>query len=171
MTPSPALLPAGPDDRPFLDAMLVEAALPPGTDRPADPLGDDHVARYLDGWRGDVDAAGPEVGLVARIDGRRVGAAWTRLLPPERAGYGFVAPDVPELTVAVVATARGAGVGRALVAGVLDLAAARSVERVSLSVADEVNPGAAALYRSLGFEPVGRDDGGSLTMVATLPRR
>lgn len=182
LAPKLTFLAATPEDRPFLRSMLVDAAFPPGTTRPVDPLADDHVARYLDGWQGAIprpgddaapqplDRPGVEVGLVARVDGDRVGAAWTRTLPAARAGYGFVADYVPELTVAVAAAHRGEGIGRGLVAGVLDLAAIRGAEQVSLSVADSVNPGAARLYESLGFVPVGRDDGGSLTMVtATRP--
>ena len=153
------LLPPTPDDLPFLREMLVEAAFPPGTERPPDPLADDHLARYLDGWGHVGDA-----GLVAVVDGRPVGAAWTRLLPSERSGYGYLDAATPELSVAVVPAARGRGIGRALVVGALDHAAARGRERVSLSVA-ESNPVAAGLYRSLGFTEVRRDDGG-ITMVA-----
>lgn len=150
------------DDVPFLRACLVEAAFPGATPRPADPIGDDHVARYLDGWGRQGD-----LGLVAWAEATPVGAAWVRLMAPDRPGYGFVDAATPELTVAVDEGHRGRGVGRALVAGVVDLAAVHGHVRVSLSVADEVNPGAVALYRSLGFAEVGRDDGGSLTMVSS----
>lgn len=149
-------------DEPFLrEVVLVEAAFPNGTRTPTDAIADDHVVRYIEGWGRDGD-----VGLVAWDGDRPVGAAWTRVMAPDRPGYGFIAPDVPELTVGVVRDRRGAGLGRALVSGALDLAAAHGHDRVSLSVADEVNPVAVALYRSLGFVEVGRDDGGSMTMVA-----
>jgi ribosomal protein S18 acetylase RimI-like enzyme len=153
------LLVATPDDLPFLRAMLAEAAFPPGAERPPDPLGDDHVARYLDGWGRPGD-----VGLVAWEDGRPVGAAWTRLLLADRAGYGFVDGDTPELSVAVAEGARGRGLGRALVVGALDLAAAHGWGRVSLSVA-LANDVAVGLYRALGFADVA-PDGTSMTMVA-----
>jgi ribosomal protein S18 acetylase RimI-like enzyme len=143
--------------------MLVEAAFPPGRERPAQPLADDHIARYLDGWGRPGDA-----GLVAWDDGRPRGAVWTRLLPAERAGYGYLDATTPELSVAVAPGARGGGVGRALVAGALDHAAARGQERVSLSVA-EANPVAAGLYRSLGFADVRRDDGGITMAASTAP--
>jgi ribosomal protein S18 acetylase RimI-like enzyme len=155
------LLPATDADLPFLRAMLAKAAFPPGTPRPADPLADDHVARYLDGWGRPGD-----LGLVAWEGSRRVGAAWTRRMSADRAGYGFVGPDVPELTVAVAPADRGRGLGRALVGGALDQAAAHGTARVSLSVADAVNPAAAHLYRTLGFAEVARD-AGSITMAST----
>ena len=156
------LLAATDDDVEFLrHAVLVEAAFPAGTRPPTDAPADDHIARYIEGW----GRAG-DLGLVAWRGGERVGAAWVRRLPPERPGYGFVDAATPELTVAVVARHRGEGWGRALVTGILDLAAAEGGERVSLSVADAVNPVAVGLYRALGFTEVGRDEGGSLTMVA-----
>jgi len=149
-------------DLAFLREMLVEAAHPPGSPRPVDPLADDEVARYLDGWGRPGD-----LGLVAWSGGERLGAAWTRIYPLERAGYGFVDEATPELTVGVRAEHRGAGLGRALVVGALDLAATHGHPQVSLSVADATNPTAAHLYRRVGFVEHGRDEGGSLTMTAT----
>jgi ribosomal protein S18 acetylase RimI-like enzyme len=158
------LTPPTPDDLPFLRAMLVEAAFPPGAGRPADPLADDHVARYLDGW-----GAPGDLGLVAReTTGPLVGAAWTRLLPADRPGYGYTDAATPELTVAVAEAARGRGIGRALVAGALDHAAAHGHERVGLSVTGS-NVVATGLYRSLGFAPVGVVDGSTTMVAPTAP--
>lgn len=155
------LLVATADDVGFLTGTLIDAAFRPG-DRPAEPLADPAVAHYIDRWGRPGDH-----GLVAWSDGEPVGAAWTRLFEAEDPGYGFVAPDVPELTVAVREGLRGRGLGRALVMGAVDQAGAAGASRVSLSVADSVNPRAHALYRALGFTEVGRDPGGSLTMVTS----
>jgi GNAT superfamily N-acetyltransferase len=156
------VLPVAYDDMAFLsDCILVEAAYPNGTRAPTDAHADAHLIRYLEGWGRTGD-----VGLVAWDGSMRVGAAWTRLFTPDRAGYGFVDAATPELTVAVVGSHRGRGLGRALVAGMLDLAAVDGHERVSLSVDDRRNQVALGLYRSFGFTEVGRDEGGSLTMVA-----
>lgn len=154
------LLPATADDEPFLWEMLAQAALPPGGLHPDEVMADDHLRRYLDGWGRAGDA-----GLIAWEDGRRVGAVWLRLMSPDRPGYGFVDADTPEVSLAVVASHRGRGLGRALVTAALDLAAARGHARVSLSVA-LTNERAAAIYRSVGFVDVAPDDGGSMTMVA-----
>ncbi len=143
------------------DEVLVAAADPTGARAVADLRADDHVARYVDGWGRPGD-----LGVVAWTGGQRTGAAWVRLMGPDRPGYGFVDEATPELTVGVGAAHRGGGLGRSLVAGVLDLAAVHGHPRVSLSVADALNPVAVGLYRSLGFREVGRDPGGSLTMVA-----
>ncbi|MEV7531869.1 GNAT family N-acetyltransferase [Streptomyces hydrogenans] len=122
---------------------------------------DPHAARYLAGWPREDD-----FGVVAETEtGEPVGAAWARRLPEDAPGYGFVAPDVPELTLAVLPAHRGRGHGRALMAALIRSAADRSTTRLSLSVEDG-NP-AVRLYTSLGFVPVGRN-GGSDTMLLVL---
>jgi ribosomal protein S18 acetylase RimI-like enzyme len=122
---------------------------------------EDRARRYLDGW-----PAPGDLGVVA-VDGEtRLGAAWARMLPADRPGYGFVAADVPELSIGVAATSRGRGVGRALMTALIDAARAAGHRRVSLSV--EPDNYAARLYASLGFVVTGRDEGGSDTMVLDL---
>jgi len=67
------------------------------------------IAHYITGWPRDTD-----LGVIAEANGQRVGAVWLRFLPGTDPGYGFVASDVPELTIGVAAPWRGRGVGRAL---------------------------------------------------------
>ncbi|MFE2561641.1 GNAT family N-acetyltransferase [Streptomyces sp. NPDC059352] len=121
---------------------------------------DPYAARYLADWPREGD-----FGVVAETDtGEPIGAAWARYLPEDRPGYGFVAPDVPELTLGVLPGHRGRGHGRALMEALIRTAAGRPtpVARLSLSVEDG-NP-AVRLYASLGFTRVGRN-GDSDTMV------
>lgn len=117
-----------------------------------------HYARDI-GREGDA-------GVVCFDRGWPVGAAWFRLLPPEDPGYGFVAPGVPELTMAVLSSRRGTGLGRLLLTGAMDAAREAGYERVSLSVEDG-NHAARSLYEEAGFERVGRV-GGSDTLAFTL---
>jgi GNAT superfamily N-acetyltransferase len=126
-------------------------------------LGDPRNAHYVTGW----PRAG-DFGVVAEdpAGGTPVGAAWARLFPADDRGYGFVAPDVPEVSMAVAAAWRGRGVGRALLRALIGRAAATGVDRLSLSVEDG-NP-AVRLYTSLGFTPVGRD-GDSDTLLLRVP--
>ncbi len=160
------LLPPTPDDLPFLREMLAESAFPLTPEKRPGALDDEHVARYLTTW-GEHPG---DVGVVAVEGGRRVGAAWAIHLPADRPGYGWVAPDVPELAVAALADVRGRGVGRALVTAVLDLAAAHGIDRVSLSV-NQRNAVAHGLYGSIGFTEVDHRATGSVTMAApTNPR-
>jgi ribosomal protein S18 acetylase RimI-like enzyme len=159
--------PIQPDDEPFLwdmgwEAMAVDAGLR--------SLGRDaafaipHVRRYLDGWGRVGDAAV----IAGTEDGQRLGAAWYRLFPAEDPGWGFVAPDVPEIGIGVAVAARSKGVGSALLDALLTLAREQGYRAVSLSV-DRHNP-AQRLYQRKGFRDAGVSDATdtSLTMIAYL---
>ena len=99
---------AQPDDEPFLWDMGWEAT---AMDAGMRALGREaafaipHVRRYLDGWGRPGDAAV----VAVTADGQRLGAAWYRFFPAEEPGWGFVAADVPELSIGVVGEARGTG--------------------------------------------------------------
>lgn len=127
-----------------------------------DYLSQPKLSRYLDGW-----PRGGDIGVVAETSvGTPVGAAWCRFLPADDARYGFVRDDIPELTIGVQSGHRGAGIGTALLEGLLAEAAARSIHAVSLSVEDGNR--ARALYERVGFRKVGRN-GGSDTLLLDLP--
>jgi ribosomal protein S18 acetylase RimI-like enzyme len=123
-----------------------------------------HIRRYLDGWGRVGDAAV----IAVTEDGQRLGAAWYRLFPAEDPGWGFVAPDVPEIGIGVAMTARGKGIGSALLDALLELARAQGYRAVSLSV-DRQNP-AQRLYQRKGFRDAGVSGptDTSLTMIASL---
>jgi ribosomal protein S18 acetylase RimI-like enzyme len=118
------------------------------------------AAKYVDGFGRHGDA-----GVVAALAGQDVGAAWYRLLPADDPGYGFVAADIPELTLGVASQARGRGIGTALMQRLLDKAVADRIPALSLSV--EPDNAAMRLYLALGFERVG-ESGGSITLLRTL---
>jgi ribosomal protein S18 acetylase RimI-like enzyme len=150
-------------DLPFMQAMSYEAATWRPELRPPldDVLADPHVARYLSGWGRPGDA-----GVIGEEDGR-VGAAWFRLFPADDPGYGFVAADVPELSIGVEPAARGRGVGTRLLDGLVEVARADGHRAISLSVEPD-NP-ARRLYERAGFVRVA-DDGGAWTMLLELRR-
>jgi len=81
-------------------------------------------------------------------------------------GYGFVDAQTPEITIGVVPSWRGKGVGRRLLTALIDVAGADSHSALSLSV--EEDNYAFRLYESLGFRTVGRV-GNAWTMVISLP--
>ena len=93
------------------------------------------------------------------------GRPGTACFPADDPGYGFVAADIPEITLGVASQARGRGVGTALMQRLLDRAVADRIAALSLSVEPE-NP-AMRLYLALGFERVG-ESGGSITLLRTL---
>ena len=132
--------------------LLLHHALHVPEGEPALPLevvDEPHLARYVTGF----GTRGGDRGLLAEVDGRLVGGAWLRRWTRDERGYGHVADDVPELSVAVLPGHRGRGLGTALLRRLLDDASADS-DAVSLSV-DTSNP-AARLYERLGFRVVGR---------------
>jgi GNAT superfamily N-acetyltransferase len=122
----------------------------------ADP--DLPVFRYVQNWGREGDA-----GVVA-FDGRRVyGAAWYRLFPADEPGFGFVDERTPELTIAVVPSRRGQGVGAELLEALLDQARSDGFEAISLSAERDQT----AFYEHHGFTPV-HDDGDAVTMRRAL---
>ncbi|GAB3923489.1 hypothetical protein GCM10029976_013760 [Kribbella albertanoniae] len=153
------LRPATADDLDFLAAMLLEACNWTGENwfTLEKARADDKVWRYLDGW-----PQADDFGVIAEIDGTPAGATWARLVP---GGYGYVADDVPELTLGVAPAYRRRGIARALLTTLADTARAAPYRRLSLSV-DPNNP-AAALYRSAGFKFV-EINGTSETLVLNL---
>ena len=100
--------------------------------------------------------------MIAEVDGTPAGAAWARLFTADRPGYGYLADDVPELSLGVSPSFRRQGIARAVMTELIRTAPYR---RLSLSV-DPGNP-AANLYRSLGVEKVGTVET-SDTMVLEL---
>ena len=112
-------------------------------------LTDQQVAHYVTDWMREGDA-----GVIACVDGAAVGAAWWRTFTSADPGYGYVADDVPELGLAVLASYRGKGIARTLMMALLERARAEGVPALSLSVEDG-NISARGLYDSLGFVKVG----------------
>ena len=155
---------AAAEDGPFMADMLVEAA-----NWSADwkkksrrrVLSAPATAHYVAGWPRDTD-----LGVVAEADGEPVGAAWLRFLPATDPGYGFVAPDVPELTIGVAGDWRGRGVGRALLRALAGQARSAGIRQISLSV--ERKNFAQRLYLSEGYRVVDSSDAQSDTMVKDL---
>jgi GNAT superfamily N-acetyltransferase len=155
------------DDLLFLWEMLFEAAAVSESVR---ALGKEQalllpeVCKYLEGW----GRAGDQAVVATERGGQRVGAAWARCFSAEGAGFGFVAPEVPELSVAVTPGMRGQGIGGALIKELMRRVRAAGYSRLSLSV-DRLNP-AVALYQRLGFQDAGisRPEESSVTMLVVL---
>jgi ribosomal protein S18 acetylase RimI-like enzyme len=141
------LRPATAADFTFLTEMLLEAYNWDGTPWfTLDQLrAEDKAWRYVADWPRATD-----LGVIAEVGNTPAGAAWARCLTSDRPGYGYIADDVPELSLGVFPTFRRQGIARALMTELIRIA---PYERLSLSV-DPNNP-AANLYRSLGFKKVG----------------
>ncbi len=74
------------------------------------------------------------------------------------AGLSVAGGEAEVLTIATAPTARGRGIARTLLTGLIDLARSNGAEAVYLDVRDDNSP-ALGLYRSLGFAELGRRPG------------
>jgi ribosomal protein S18 acetylase RimI-like enzyme len=119
-----------------------------------------HPMRYVENWGRPGDAA-----VIALDHGFPVGAAWYRLFKSSAPGYGFVDEETPELSIAVVPSKRGHGIGHELMDATLARARSEGYGAISLSVAKD-SP-SVRLYEQYGFEQVDERDG-ALTMRAAL---
>lgn len=141
------------DDAQLLTDLLVDAVNWTGEQRVtrADALAVPVLAHYVTGWPRPGD-----FGMVAvSDDGAALGAVWARLFTDEDPGFGFVATDVPELTLGVLEHARGRQVGSTLMTAIIEQARALGHGALSLSVEDG-NDLARGLYERRGFTVVGR---------------
>ncbi len=131
--------------------------VPPGqSPYPKTILEEPCLRRYFEDW----GRAG-DLGFYAGRSPLPIGAAWVRLWPENDEGFGFVAREIPELTMAVRPEDRNRGIGTRLLDRLI-AAAKPAYPGLSLSVADG-NP-ARRLYERAGFRAA-REAGDSLVMV------
>ena len=162
---------AGPEDAEFLVDMLLEAINWTGEERMKRKqlLRDKTLSHYVAGWQreGDLGVIAVETGGPGGLQ-IPVAAAWLRRFDSHHPGYGYVADDVPEMSMGVVPAYRGRGIGTALLRTLLSRARDAGVTKVSLSIEDGNK--SAAMYRRAGFTPVGRN-GNADTMLLDLNER
>lgn len=150
-------------DLPFLREMLVQAAYW----RPGEVQVDVELALSRDDLKYLLAQWGRpgDTGVVAERDGKPIGAAWYRLWTEHVHSYGYVDDATPEIAIGVPADERGKGIGTALLDHLIELARARRIERLSLSV--ELDNPARRLYERAGFRALSCSDSAA-TMVLQL---
>jgi GNAT superfamily N-acetyltransferase len=117
------------------------------------------ITRYVNAWGRPGDRC-----LIALDQFHPVGAAWYRVYRESDPGFGFVDEQTPELTIGVVPSRRGKGIGSELLDALLAKARADGYGRISLSV-ERTSP-AVHLYSSRGFRELRGD--GDIVMIAEL---
>jgi GNAT superfamily N-acetyltransferase len=155
------VLSANAGDREFLVDMLLEAVnWHPDREITREVLlAEPRLVQYVTDWprRG-------ELGVIAVVDGQRIGAAWLGSFGADDPGYGYVADDVPELSIALVASWRRRGIGRLLLRDLAERARSAGFRGISLSV-ERANP-AASLYAAEGYRIVCHDGDADVMTLA-----
>ncbi|MEM7367863.1 MAG: GNAT family N-acetyltransferase [Bacteroidota bacterium] len=146
----------------FLKEMFYESLfVPPGEGAfPLEVIERPDLAKYYLGW-----GKAEDLGLIAEQGSVPVGAVWCRTFTEANKGYGFVAPEIPELGIAIQKPYRGQGIGTQLLINIMTSLLAQGIHQVSLS-ADTRNP-ALRLYQRHGFVEV-KKDGFSCIMLKKL---
>lgn len=116
---------------------------PPAGLRPREVLDSPAVRIYAEEWGRPTD-----VGVVAQMDGRDIGACWMRLLAAG-VGFGSVDERTPQLGIALEPAHQHKGYGRELMLAALEAARAAGYRQVSLTV-HPLNP-AIRVYERCGF--------------------
>jgi ribosomal protein S18 acetylase RimI-like enzyme len=99
--------------------------------------------------------------LVAEVDGKIVGAVWTRIMDD----YGHIDNQTPSMAISLYREYRNRGIGTQLMRRMLEKLKADGYKSVSLSV-QKANY-ALQMYRKVGFTPIS-DHGDELLMVCPL---
>ena len=145
-----------PEEIPVLDDFLYEAIfIPEGS--PAPPrsvIENEDLQVYVRDFGKEPD----DRCLVAEVDGKVVGAVWTRIMDD----YGHIDSQTPSLAISLYKEYRSQGIGTRLLRRMLEKLKTDGYKSVSLSV-QKANY-ALQMYRKAGFIPVS-DHGDELLMI------
>jgi len=94
--------------------------------------------------------------FVAEIEGKIVGAVWTRILAGEVKGFGNIDEHTPEFAISLYKEYRGKGIGTELMKSMLQLLKDKGYKRTSLAV--QKDNYAVKMYQKVGFEIIKETD-------------
>ena len=94
-----------------------------------------------------------DIGLVAEIDNKPIGAVWVRIMND----YGHIDNDTPSFAISLHKDYRGLGIGTALMKEMLRILKDRGYKQASLAV--QKTNYAVRMYRKTGFEIVDENEG------------
>jgi ribosomal protein S18 acetylase RimI-like enzyme len=136
-----------------LDSFLYEAIfIPEGQEKSnRDIINLPELSRYINNF-GQIN----DFCLVAELQGKLIGAIWTRVFCESEKGFGFVDSKTPELIMSILKDYRQQGIGTKLLKAMIDKLTELDYEQVSLSV-DKLNY-ALKLYKKFGFEILESDE-------------
>ncbi len=129
---------------PLLDDFLYEAIfIPEGVEPPPKTI---ITSPELQVYVEHSGESKDDCGLAAEVDGKIVGAVWTRIMND----YGHIDDETPSLAISLYKEYRGFGIGTAMMKEILARLKSHGYSRVSLSV-QKANY-AAKMYLKIGFE-------------------
>lgn len=138
------------DEIDLLKGFLYEAIfIPEGVEAPDRSIvNQPELSLYYEGFgSGTADNC-----LVAEMDGKVVGAVWTRIMND----YGHVDDDTPSFAISLYKDYRGQGIGTEMMRKMLELLKSQGWKRSSLAV-QKANY-AVRMYKVVGFEIVDEND-------------
>lgn len=138
------------DETELLKEFLYEAIFIPEGVEPPDRsiITQPELALYYNDFgKGSADNC-----LVADVDGKVVGAVWTRLT----SDYGHVDDDTPSFAISLYKEYRGRGIGTDMMRRMLELLKEQGYKRASLAV-QKANY-AVKMYEKVGFHTVDEND-------------
>ena len=148
-----------PEEFPVLDDFLYEALfIPEGSPAPPRSIIEDEALQV---YVRDFGKESDDRCLVAEVDGKIVGAVWTRIMDD----YGHIDDQTPSLAISLYKAFRNRGLGTQLMRRMLERLRADGYKGVSLSV-QKANY-ALQMYTKLGFVPIA-DHGDELLMLCHL---
>lgn len=93
-----------------------------------------------------------DIGLVAEVDKKAIGAAWVRIMHD----YGHIDEHTPSFAISLFKEYRGFGIGTALMKEMLSILKKRGYKQASLAV--QKTNYAVKLYKKIGFEIVDENE-------------
>lgn len=138
-----------PSEYKVLEDFLYEAIfIPEGADLPPKTIiNQPELQIYITGFGRKDDNA-----IVAEIDGRIIGAVWTRIMND----YGHVDEDTPSFAIALYKEYRGLGIGTEMMKQMLAILKKQGYKRASLAV-QQANY-AVRMYQNVGFKTVDKNE-------------
>lgn len=134
----------------LLKDFLYEAIFIPEGVEPPDRsiIEQPELSLYYDGFgTGPADHC-----LVAEVDGKVVGAVWTRIMND----YGHIDDETPSFAISLYREYRGQGIGTAMMRKMLELLKSQGWKKASLAVQKENY--AVRMYEAVGFRTVYEND-------------
>lgn len=131
----------------ILEDMLYEAIFQPDENNllAKEVIKQPEIGVYIDQWGKPDDLC-----LVADVDGKIIGAVWTRILAGKIRGHGNIDDQTPESAISLFKEYRNKGIGTVLMKKMIEQLKELGYKQTSLSVAKDNY--ALKMYKNVGFK-------------------